>query len=82
MTSAPMRQYAGFIWFDRTDSQFMRDRVFDRYRAEDKDCISEEKVNGLSDAYCAKAERVGASEDALAAIRFYFRRHVKDVSST
>ncbi|WDQ16865.1 DUF1592 domain-containing protein [Rhodopirellula sp. P2] len=72
VTSAPMRQYAGFIWFDRTDSAFMRDRVFDRYRAEDKDCISEEKVRGLRDTYAEKAERVGASPKALAAIRRYF----------
>ncbi|WP_430451153.1 DUF1592 domain-containing protein [Rhodopirellula europaea] len=72
VTSAPMRQYAGFIWFDRTDSKFMRDREFDRYRAEDKDCIAEEKVRGLCDAYTEKAERVGASPKALAAIRRYF----------
>ncbi|WP_417746942.1 DUF1592 domain-containing protein [Rosistilla oblonga] len=72
VTSAPMRQYAGFIWFDRTDSQFMRDRVFDRYRAEDKDSTSAEKVAGLADAYCEKAERLGGSEQALEVIRFYF----------
>lgn len=72
VASAPMRQYSGFIWFDRTDSKFMRDRVFDRYRAEDKDCISEDKVRGLCDAYTEKAKRVGASEKALAAIRRYF----------
>jgi hypothetical protein len=72
VTSAPIRQYQGFIWFDRTDSKFMRDRVFDRYRAEDKDCIAEEKVRGLCEAYTEKAERVGASPKALAAIRRYF----------
>ena len=78
VASAPMRQYAGFIWFDRTDSKFMRDRVFDRYRAEDKDCVSAEKVAGLAHAYCDKAELAGASDEALAAIRFYFT----DMSST
>lgn len=72
VTSAPMRQYAGFIWFDRTDSRFMRDREFDRFRAEDKDCTSEAKVRGLEDAYTAKAERSGASESALAAMHHYF----------
>src|SRR5262249_61629535 len=25
ITSAPMRQHTGFIWFERTDSSFMRD---------------------------------------------------------
>jgi hypothetical protein len=72
IAAAPMRQYSGFIWFDRTDSAFMRDREFDRYRAEDKDNISEEKVRGLASTYLAKAKRVGASEDALAAIEQYF----------
>lgn len=72
VASAPMRQYSGFIWFDRTDSTFLRDRVFDRYRAEDKDSTSAEKVAGLADAYCEKAERLGGSEEALAVIRFYF----------
>ncbi|WP_231741894.1 DUF1592 domain-containing protein [Stieleria varia] len=78
VTSAPMRQYQGFIWFDRTDSRFMRDRAFDLYRAEDKDCTSAAKVAGLADAYCTKAERAGASEEALEALRFYF----SDMSKT
>ncbi|TWU22149.1 hypothetical protein Pla52o_32020 [Novipirellula galeiformis] len=78
VTSAPMRQYSGFIWFDRTDSTFMRDREFDRYRAEDKDATSVEKVQGLSDVYIAKARRLGSSDQALAAIRRYF----DDMSAT
>ncbi|MCA9137600.1 MAG: DUF1592 domain-containing protein, partial [Planctomycetales bacterium] len=72
VTSAPMRQYAGFIWFDRTDSRFMRDSQFDRFRAEDKDCISKEKVQALADAYIAKAQQVGGNPQAIEAIQFYF----------
>ncbi|EMI18364.1 secreted protein containing DUF1592 [Rhodopirellula maiorica SM1] len=72
VTSAPMRQYSGFIWFDRTDSTFMRDREFDPYRAEDKDCTSAEKVQGLSQVYLAKARRLGASDQTLTAIGRYF----------
>jgi hypothetical protein len=72
VASAPVRQYTGFIWFERTDSSFMRDREFDIYRAEDKDCTSEVKVRGLSELYLAKAERNGASEVAVGAIRDYF----------
>tara|TARA_R110002073_G_scaffold59094_13_gene149300 strand:+ start:6354 stop:9323 length:2970 start_codon:yes stop_codon:yes gene_type:complete len=78
VTSAPMRQYSGFIWFDRTDSTFMRDREFDRYRAEDKDATSTEKVQGLAEVYLAKARRLGSSDQALAAIRRYF----DDMSAT
>jgi len=72
ITSAPHRQYAGFIWFDRTDSPFMRDGEFDRFRAEDKDCTSETKVRELAAVYLAKAQRVGGHEIALAAIEQYF----------
>lgn len=72
VTAAPMRQYAGFIWFDRTDSRFMRDSQFDRFRAEDKDCISAEKVRALADAYVTKAEKVGGNPQAIEAIQFYF----------
>ncbi|WP_182867641.1 DUF1592 domain-containing protein [Rhodopirellula sp. JC639] len=78
VTSAPMRQYAGFIWFDRTDSRFMRDSQFDRFRAEDKDSTSEEKVRALAEAYLTKAERVGGNPQALEAIAYYF----EDMSQT
>lgn len=73
VASAPMRQYAGFIWFDRTDSAFMRDSEFDLFRAEDKDCISEKKVRQLCDLYLAKSSRNEASETALEAIEDYFQ---------
>src|SRR6056297_66296 len=72
VASAPMRQYAGFIWFDRTDSRFMRDRVFDRFRAEDKDCTSETKLRALAAAYIGKAKRVGGNPEAIEALQHYF----------
>ena len=72
VANAPVRQYTGFIWFDRTDSAFMRSPEFDAFRAEDKDCISDDKVGGLAEAYLAKAKRAGAKEEALTAIRDYF----------
>jgi hypothetical protein len=73
VTSAPVRQYTGFLWFDRTDSRYMRDPEFDPFRSEDKDCTSADKVRRLSELYLAKAEREGAGETALRAIRDYFR---------
>ncbi|QEL13669.1 DUF1592 domain-containing protein [Limnoglobus roseus] len=72
-TNAPVRQYTGFIWFDRTDSTFLRDAVFDSFRSEDKDCTSDVKVRKLADAYLAKAKRAGANETAQTAIRDYFQ---------
>ncbi len=73
IASAPVRQYTGFIWFDRTDSSYMRSPEFDLFRAEDKDCTSSAKVHHLAELYLAKTERLGASETALNAIRDYFR---------
>ena len=43
MTRAPMRQHQGLVWFERTDSKFIRDEAFDFARAEDKDVTSSRK---------------------------------------
>jgi hypothetical protein len=72
ITGAPARQYSSFLWFERTDSRFMRDPEFDFARAEDKDAASEAKIKALSEVYLAKARRSGASETALEAIKDHF----------
>lgn len=72
VTGAPMRQHTSFIWFERTDSNYMRDAEFDVFRAEDKDCTSEAKVKALAEVYTAKTQQRGASETALEAIRVHF----------
>jgi hypothetical protein len=77
INGAPMRQYTSFIWFDRTDSRYLRDPEFDRFRAEDKDVTSETNISELAELYLAKAIRNGASETAQEAIRVYF----KDISA-
>jgi hypothetical protein len=73
ITSAPMRQHTSFIWFERTDSRFMRDPDFDFARAEDKDATSEAKIKQLAEVYLAKARRNGASDVAIGAIEDHFR---------
>ncbi|MEA2631636.1 MAG: hypothetical protein QOE66_1855, partial [Chloroflexota bacterium] len=73
ITAAPVRQYASFLWFERTDSRYMRDPEFDFARAEDKDATSEAKIGRLADAYLAKARRDGAGALALEAIEDHFR---------
>jgi hypothetical protein len=72
ITGAPARQYSSFLWFERTDSRFMRDPEFDFARAEDKDAASETKIKALTEVYLAKARRNGASETALEAIKSFF----------
>ncbi|HEV8608385.1 MAG TPA: DUF1592 domain-containing protein [Tepidisphaeraceae bacterium] len=73
VTGAPMRQYSGFLWFDRTDSNYMRDPEFDPFRPEDKDAASEKKIQQLAEIYSAKTRRLGANDVALQAIKDYFR---------
>jgi Protein of unknown function (DUF1592)/Protein of unknown function (DUF1587)/Protein of unknown function (DUF1595)/Planctomycete cytochrome C len=73
VANVPIRQHQGFLWFERTDSRYMRDPEFDFARAEDKDAASAEKITRLSEVYSAKARRNGASEVALEAIAQHFR---------
>jgi hypothetical protein len=73
ITAAPLRQYTGFVWFERTDSRFMRDPEFDFARAEDKDVTSEANVKKLSEVYLAKARKNEGSDIELEAIGEYFR---------
>ena len=72
-TSAPMRQYQGFLWFDRTDSRFMRDPEFDFARPENKAALSEPMIRRLAEVYLAKAAANGGGEVPLSAIEEYFR---------
>lgn len=73
ITSAPMRQYVGFLWFERTDSRYMRDPEFDFARAEDKSAQSEEMIGRLAEVYLSKAKDSGANEVQIDAIEHYFR---------
>ena len=72
VTSAPMRQYQGFLWFERTDHKFLRDEEFDFARPENKDALSAELVQKLSDMYLAKAKGMDASTEQLTAIADFF----------
>src|SRR5439155_8298486 len=69
----PLRQMQGFLWFERTDSRFMRDAEFDLFRAEDKDAGAPGKISRLADVYLAKARGNGGGEVELQAIADYFR---------
>ena len=72
VTSAPMRQYQGFLWFERTDHKFLRDEEFDFARPENKDALSAELVHKLSEMYLAKAKTMDASTEQLTAIEDFF----------
>ncbi|HEV2972386.1 MAG TPA: DUF1592 domain-containing protein [Pirellulales bacterium] len=72
VASAAIRQYASMIWFERSDSSFMRGPEFDFVRPEDKDCTSEVKIKKLEEAFLTKAGAAGANQTALDAIRDHF----------
>lgn len=72
-TSAPLRQYQGFLWFDRTDSRFMRDPEFDFARPEDKLSLTEPMITKLAEVYLAKATKNGGDAIPLQAIQDFFR---------
>ena len=72
VTSAPARQYSGFLWFERTDSRYMREPQFDFARPENKDAATEKMIKDLSVVYLEKARRVNANSIAIGAITKYF----------
>ena len=74
ITAAPLRQYTGFVWFERTDSSYMRDEAFNFARAEDKSVTSEAMIRRLAREYRGKAVRNGGSGEVLAAIDDFFER--------
>lgn len=73
ITAAPLRQYQGFLWFDRTDSSFMREPQFDFARPEDQASLQEDMIARLAHVYLAKAQANGGQGTALQAIDDYFR---------
>jgi hypothetical protein len=73
VASAPTRQYVGFLWFERTDSRYMRDPYFDFARAENKAAASEEMIAKLGRLYLEKARASGGMETSLQAIEHFFR---------
>lgn len=73
VASAPTRQYVGFLWFERTDSRYMRDPQFDFARAENKAAASEEMIAKLGKLYLEKARVSGGTETPLQAIEYFFK---------
>jgi hypothetical protein len=74
ITFAPLRQYKDYIFFERAEPpRFMQGAEFDFARSEDREVISEAKIQQLAVAYVAKARRNGGQGLAIQAIEDYFR---------
>jgi hypothetical protein len=76
----PGRQYKDFIFFERAEPpRFMREAEFDFARSEDKDAVSPVKMDRLAKTYLAKARKLKAGDEALAAIEGYFAGMSADI---
>lgn len=72
VAQAALRQYLSFIWFERAESSFLRDAVFDFARAEDKGAASPEKLKKLGEVYLEKIQRSNGNDTAIQAVKDYF----------
>jgi hypothetical protein len=72
ITNAPARQLAGFVWYERTDSDFMLSSEFNHLRAEDQELSSEAKFAELRRLYEAKVAASGVPPDVRAMVTLYF----------
>ncbi len=70
---APIRQYSGFIWFERAESSFINEETFHFVRAEDRSANSDEMIRRFADAYIEKLRRKEAAPTVIEAVDFHFR---------
>lgn len=55
--AAPLRQYQGFLWFERAESGFLQEAKFDFARPENPDTLTQPVIEKLAEVYLAKASR-------------------------
>jgi Protein of unknown function (DUF1592)/Protein of unknown function (DUF1588)/Protein of unknown function (DUF1587)/Protein of unknown function (DUF1585)/Protein of unknown function (DUF1595)/Planctomycete cytochrome C len=80
ITLAPMRQYKDFVFFERAEPpRTIREAAFDFARSEDKDVVSQAKIDRLSKLYQAKAKKNGATGEAAKAVEDYFKNIAADI---
>ena len=72
VAQAAIRQHKSLVWFERTDSSFMRSEEFDFARPEDPDVVSEAKIKRLAEVYLARALKLDADDQMAEAIREHF----------
>ncbi|MBC8136694.1 MAG: DUF1592 domain-containing protein, partial [Fibrella sp.] len=75
----PERMHKEFFVYERAESRTITDPEFNFARPEDKDAVSEDKINRLAGLYLAKAQRNGGEQPALEAITEHFQRVSKNI---
>jgi hypothetical protein len=69
----PARMHSGLIWFERSESPYLRGTQFDFARAEDRDVISPEKFGRFRDEYVKHTLKQSRDETATQAVKDHFK---------
>jgi Protein of unknown function (DUF1592)/Protein of unknown function (DUF1588)/Protein of unknown function (DUF1587)/Protein of unknown function (DUF1595)/Protein of unknown function (DUF1585)/Planctomycete cytochrome C len=71
-SAVPLREYSGLIWFERSESAFLRGPEFDFARSEDPDIASQPKFKKFVAAYLANVKRSTEDKRVLEATQKHF----------
>jgi hypothetical protein len=69
---APLRQFSGFIWFERAEASFINDEQFQFIRAEDRSATSEPVLQRFKELYLDKVRSRKANAQAIEAVEYHF----------
>jgi len=69
----PVRQFSGFLWFERAESRYLWDERFDFVRAEDLSFVEPEAFARLEKVYLEKLLEGAPDPQVEIAVREYFR---------
>lgn len=70
--NVPARMHSGLIWFERSESPFLKGTQFDFARAEDKDVISPAKFKRFRDEYVKHTKESTSNPVAIKAVEDHF----------
>jgi hypothetical protein len=68
----PIRQYSGFIWYERAESTFINEEKFNFARAEDRSANSEEMIKRFAEVYLEKVRDKNGDAQVIEAVETYF----------
>jgi hypothetical protein len=72
IADVPRRTFQGMMWFERSDSRYMRSEEFNFARAEDRGLLEEPNLKKLKELFLAKTTKTTSNEVVLGAMRDYF----------
>ncbi|MDX1927952.1 MAG: DUF1587 domain-containing protein, partial [Pirellulaceae bacterium] len=68
----PIRQYSGFIWYERAESTFINEEKFNFVRAEDRSANSAEMIKRFADVYLEKVRNKNGEAQVIEAVETHF----------